>query len=175
MQIFIDYPITSLIWLLVLLGVYCLGFREGGRKAINCIKNVTVPKFMATIIIDNFKIKSENLMTEVPFGAKSVEISFGAPKDKFDNPAKIEEGSLKIESTDSEILTVEQSEVNPDNPYACKVVFTGKAGVAQVKISADADLGEGVKTIEGAASFETVAGEATGFGAPVVGEFEMPQ
>lgn len=114
-------------------------------------------------------------MTEVPFGAQSVEITFGAPKDKFQNDAKIEEGSLKIESTDSDVLTVSQSEVNPDNPYGCKVSFTGKAGVAQVKISADADLGEGVKTIEGAASFETVAGEASGFGAPVVGDFKMPE
>lgn len=160
------------LWLFVLAIAYYFGFKNGLSTK---IKKQKKPKFIAILSINNYKIKSENLMTEVPFGAVSVELSFGAPKDKFNNDAKIEDGSLKIESTDSEILTVAQSAVNPSDRYAVKVSFTGKAGVAQVKISADADLGEGVKTIEGAASFETVAGEASGFGSPVVGNFEMPE
>lgn len=129
------------------------------------------PTFKGIIFINNYKIQGDNLMTKVPFNSASTEIAFGAPVDKFNNPAQVESGSLQISSTDDSILTVEPSEAQPENPYAVKVKFTGKAGAAQVQISADADLGEGVKTITGAETFETTAGEASGFGAAVVGEF----
>lgn len=150
---------------------FIVGFHRGYIAIIALIKKRARYKFTATIFINNYQISGDNLMTKVPLNAASVEIAFGSPVDAQQNPAKVQDGSLLIESTDDSILTVGPSDVTPGNPYSVKVSFTGKAGAAQVTIKADADLGEGVKTIEGAETFEVSAGEAVGFGPAVIGEF----
>lgn len=88
---------------------------------------------------------------------------FGKPVDKFGNLAEVQEGSVKITSSDETVGKVLQ---DTTNPYAFSVEVTGKAGVFSVNISADADLGDGVKTITGLGSVEVKSGEATGFGEP---------
>lgn len=172
MQIIIEYPIHSIIWFIILVLVWMWGFSRGGFCAVRAVKNLNKYKFTATIFINNYKISGDNLMTQVPFNTLSVEIAFGLPVDAFQNPAQVQPGSLFIESTDDSILTVGPSTTQPENPYAVEVVFTGKAGAAQVTIKADADLGEGVKEITGAETFEVPAGEAVGFSNAVVGEFK---
>jgi hypothetical protein len=167
--------LTFPLLLFILIMVTLVGIFLG----VTFFKNPTNPPaepgfyFPSIIFINNYKIKGENLMTQVPFGAKSVEIEFGKPVDANGNEAQID-GAATISSTDSSIMTVHPSETQPDNPYATKTVFTGKAGAAQVVIKADAKLGEEVKEITGAETFEYPAGEAVGFGSAKVGEFEMP-
>ncbi|MGF2413373.1 MAG: hypothetical protein ACQUYJ_13665, partial [Ferruginibacter sp.] len=134
-----------------------------------------VSPFKSFLFINNYKIQGDNLMTKVPFGAISVDGGFGKPVDKFNNPTDVENGTLFIESSDDSILTIGPSTTDPDNPYAYNAAFTGKAGAAQVTIKGDADLGDGVRTITGAETFETATGEAVGFGASTVGEFKMPE
>jgi hypothetical protein len=47
---------------------------------------------------------------------------------------------------------------------SAKFVTTGKLGLCQVNVSADADLGPGVKTITGVLEVEVVASEAANLG-----------
>jgi hypothetical protein len=133
----------------------------------------TPSPFKSFLFINNYKIQGDNLMTKVPFNAESVNGAFGRPIDKFNNPTDVQAGTLKISSTDDSVLTVGPSETEPDNPYGYNAKFTGKAGAAQVTIEGDADLGEGVKTIGGAETFEVPAGEGVGFGPSTIGDFKM--
>jgi DNA gyrase inhibitor GyrI len=49
-------------------------------------------------------------------------------------------------------------------------VVGGEAGVCRVRISADADMGDGVKQVFGEyVDIQVTGGEATGFGSPVFG------
>jgi hypothetical protein len=49
-------------------------------------------------------------------------------------------------------------EVTDNGDGTAKVKAVGPVGTAQVQVSADADLGEGVKTVTGVADVEVVAG-----------------
>lgn len=92
----------------------------------------------------------------------------GSPVDAKGNDASIQAGSVKLSSSDEEIFTVEKDETKPDDQAAFKIV-AHKPGVAQLDYEADADLGEGVKTIAGFAGVEVLPGEAVGFGQPSFG------
>jgi hypothetical protein len=62
------------------------------------------------------------------------------------NPAQVEEGSVKFENTtEGSDVTVEAVEGEPNSAY---LVSGTNEGVANIRVSADADLGEGVATIE---------------------------
>jgi len=60
-------------------------------------------------------------------------------------------------SSDEGIITVEPSA----DGLSATITPTGPLGTAQVQFSADADLGEGVVTLSGAADVEVVGGEAS--------------
>ncbi len=70
-------------------------------------------------------------------------------------------------STDATVLVVT---VDATDPMKANAV-AGLPGVAQVKVTADADLGDGVKEISATLDVSVIGGEATGFtitaGAPV--------
>ena len=90
------------------------------------------------------------------------------PLDKGGNEAKVQEGSVEFSSDDESVATAEP---DPDSgPYSAIVRTTNKVGATAIKIKADADLGEGVKSIEGMLAVEVTAGEATGFGEPTTTE-----
>jgi hypothetical protein len=84
---------------------------------------------------------------------------------KKGNPTSVEAGTVVFASSDPAIL-----EVTDNGDGTAKVKAVGPVGTAQVQVSADADLGEGVKTVTGVADVEVVAGEAAviniSFGAP---------
>ena len=90
----------------------------------------------------------------------SVEIN---PVDSNGNPAPVEPGSVTVESSDLSICTVEK---DPDNENKFDILGSndGSAGVAQIDISADADLGEGVTTITGFIGVEITPKQAVGLG-----------
>lgn len=78
--------------------------------------------------------------------------------------APVEDGSLKISSTDEAVFTIakdDQAE-NPDDPYTGKIVYVG-LGKANFHVEADADLGAGVDTITMDIEGEMLAAEAAGF------------
>jgi len=81
--------------------------------------------------------------------------------------AQIEAGSVQASSSNEEVATVE---VDPNDEKKIKV--TGqRAGACVVTVTADADLGEGVKQITAEVAVQVTAGEAVGFGI----EFGEPQ
>lgn len=85
---------------------------------------------------------------------------FLTPVDSEGQAALVEPGSVMFLSSDETIFSVEK---NPDNELAFKITANA-AGVAQLDFSADADLGDGVKTISGFAAIEVIPSEAVGFG-----------
>lgn len=80
--------------------------------------------------------------------------------DRLGNPAPVEAGSVKFVSSDESVFTVHQ---DPEDQTKAVVKAKG-LGVAQLNVSADADLGEGVVTIEGFTGVEILPALAVGFG-----------
>lgn len=82
------------------------------------------------------------------------------PVTKKGKPAEVQPGTVTISSSDETVFTVQR---DPENEKKFKVIAQN-TGVAQLDFSADADLGDGVKTITGFAAIEVVPAEAAGFG-----------
>lgn len=89
-----------------------------------------------------------------------------APKSAAGNPATVD-GVPAWSSSDETVVTLT---VAADGMSA-EAVTTGKLGTAQVNVTADADLGEGLKEITGVLDVEVKASEAVSLdinaGAPV--------
>lgn len=108
---------------------------------------------------------------------QQVVVTYGGPVDGKGNPAPVE--SLTFVSQDTST-----AEFLPGVPDAAGVigpdpandgmirgtVVSKAAGVTRVNITADADMGDGVKTIDGElVDVQVTTQEAVGFGAPTVG------
>lgn len=79
------------------------------------------------------------------------------PIDAAGNPAKIDGvPAWSVVGANPEILALEVA----GDGLSCEVLTAGQLGTAQVMVSADADLGEGVKTISGVLDIEVQGGEA---------------
>ncbi len=114
----------------------------------------------ATIFINNKQKQSK--MTEVKDTQKDpIVIVWGVPVDAANMPAKVQDGKYALSSTDESIATVSQ---DADNPLKGIITFTGKQGDVAIKISADADLGPEVKTIEDFEQFSVISDVAVKFG-----------
>lgn len=82
------------------------------------------------------------------------------PVDRHGNPAKVEPGSVQYEVTNQDVAVIEE-----DPADETKFVLKAKGvGVAELRVYADADLGEGVKAIETFAAVEVLPESAVGFG-----------
>lgn len=92
-----------------------------------------------------------------------VSVSFA---DRNGNPAQVQ-GAPVWAVSDANVLSVTASE----DGMSAVVDTVGALGTAQVSVSADADLGDGVKTLVGTLDIEVHAGEAVvanvAAGAPV--------
>lgn len=77
--------------------------------------------------------------------------------DKKGNPARLD--AVQFTSSDPSVATVE---ADPGDASKALVKAVA-AGTAQVNVSADADLGDGVSTLTGALDITVVAGQAVGF------------
>lgn len=81
------------------------------------------------------------------------------PVDSKGNPATID-GLASWSSSSADIVTV--TNVSADSLSADVVPGTA-LGSAQINVTADADLGSGVQTINGVLDVQVVAGQAVGF------------
>lgn len=79
-------------------------------------------------------------------------------KDKGGNPVKVD-GPTKWESSDASILAVE---VATGNPQIANLHSLGPVGKVQVHATADADLGDGVKSVTASLDVEVISGQAIG-------------
>ncbi len=87
-------------------------------------------------------------------------------KDKFGNSAKVDGLPVWV-ATVPELVTLEVAE----DGMSAMILPVGPEGVLKIQVSADADLGEGVKSILGELELELLTGEAVAVeltaGAPV--------
>jgi hypothetical protein len=81
-----------------------------------------------------------------------------APVSAAGNPAQVESVAWAV--SDSDILTLEVAE----DGLSCVVLTTGSIGGAQVSVSADADLGDGVEELVGTLEISVVGGAAVALG-----------
>jgi hypothetical protein len=88
---------------------------------------------------------------------QKVELSI-APVTAEENPAQVE--SVTWVSSDTNILTLTASA----DGMKAEAVTVGPLGVAQVQVTADADLGAGVVTLQGILDVQVVAGQAVSLG-----------
>lgn len=132
---------------------------EGPRRV--CITplpprpTLTVPISFA----DGFKVVGENLMTTLT-DIQKVTIGPVAASDAKGNPAPIE--SLKFSSSDEAILSVTD---NGDG--TASVTAVGPLGMAQVRVDADARIGDGEVPLSALLDFEVIASEAVALNVPV--------
>ena len=116
-------------------------------------------------------------MLAVLTDTQQVQVTYGGPVDAKGNPAAVE--SLTFVSSDTATATFvpgvldSSGNVIPDpanDGFIRGVIVAKAAGVCQVNITADADLGDGVKTIDGEkVDVQVTGGQAVGFGNPTVG------
>lgn len=99
-------------------------------------------------------------------------VTFGKPVDKKNFPAEVQGGSTLIEATDDSISVVPVA----DDPFSVDCIAqhptNDPLNPGGIKISADADLGDDLTTIEGFEPVLISAGQAFGFGAPTVSAIE---
>ena len=88
--------------------------------------------------------------------------------DKFGNAANVD-GIPAWSSTDEAIATVTPS----DDGLACTVVSTGKMGTVQINVRLDADLGDGVRELNGMALLDVTAGQASTIALLVSEDFDV--
>lgn len=106
------------------------------------------------------------LMTAVLSDSQQVGVTYGNPVDKKGKPASVQTGSLTWKSSDATVATVT---AGTESPIAGTIV-AGNPGVCEVWPVADADLGDGVRAIEGEKiAVQVTAGEAVGLGPATVG------
>ncbi len=127
-------------------------------------RNKAKGKLLLTFVINNIKIKGEITLVSLRSTqyAESGELQ---AVDRLGNPAEVEPGSVNFSSSDEGVFRIERL----DNEKQVKVIATG-TGVAQLNYSADADLGDGVVTIEGFTGVEVLPAQAVGFAGLSFGE-----
>lgn len=81
------------------------------------------------------------------------------PTDKKGNPAPLD-GNAQFASTDDGIATVAAG----SDGLSAVVKATGKIGACQIIVTGDADLGEGIQTLQGVLDVNVIAGQAASFG-----------
>lgn len=105
-------------------------------------------------------------MVVVVKDTQQVDVTYGKPLDKKGKETEVEAGSVAWKSTDETVATVVQDATDPLKA----LIVAGNPGVCEVFPTADADLGDGVVSLEGEhLGVQVTPGEAVGFGSPVVG------
>jgi len=103
-------------------------------------------------------VTTKNVMSLILANDHKVTASI-TPVDSKGNPAAID-GLAAWSSSSPDIVTV--TNVSTDSLSADVVPGTA-LGAAQINVTADADLGSGVSTINGVLDVQVVAGQAVGF------------
>lgn len=112
------------------------------------------PRGIFTVTFDNkYKVTGDNMAETVQVGhIGTIDVEW---VDATGKPAKVD-GPTTWQSTNPAVLTVT---VSAGNPLIANW-HTLAIGTAQIHASADADLGEGVKTVSSTTDFTVIQGEA---------------
>jgi hypothetical protein len=116
--------------------------------SIESVVTVSYEQFSATA-------KGNHMGYKLPVGMMiQVQVSY---VDAEGNPAEVDAPGPVWDTASPSIV-----EIKPDqtNNYKCEIRATGKTGSAQVTATADADMGEGTKSLITTLDLDVVAGEA---------------
>ena len=105
-------------------------------------------------VIDRLTVIKGDLTTMILTDTQEVDLSI-QPVDKKGKPAQVD-GTPQWVSSDPAVVEV----VPAADGLSCVAKAKDNLGHAQISVSADADLGEGVRTITGVLDIDVVAGEA---------------
>lgn len=161
---------VAIIALVVLTGILT-------NMAYRIITNHSSPRYTWPVTVSHHSFTIKGIIMKIALHAgKEVPVVLGKPVKKDGTPAEIEEGSLKIEIVDGggahadSVVSWERDDqaANPDDPYTGKLVWH-EAGDVILHMTGDADLGEGIETIDLDIDIEALDEEAVGFADPVVG------
>lgn len=114
------------------------------------------PSILGIFAVDynNVRFKGENMATQIKSGTYlTVSVEW---KDKGGNAVPVD-GPTTWESSDPSIATVE---VSTGNPLIANVKSVGPIGTVKIGASADADLGQGVRTVSCSLDVEVIKGDA---------------
>jgi hypothetical protein len=110
-----------------------------------------------------FTVKGENMSATMQVGTyATLSVTW---KDKGGNPVKVDGPTVWVSSA-PDVCAVE---VATGNPQIANLHAAGPIGTATIQATADADLGEGVKSVTSSIQIEVISGEAVG------GEIEFTQ
>lgn len=122
------------------------------------------------IEFDTRQIVKGDIREMVLTDSQQAKITFGQPLDKRGKNAKVQAGSVTFSIDNPAVATVTQDANDPFSALVIALDTTPDGAPTTITISADADLGDGVKTITGVEPLIVIAGEAVGFGNAIVGE-----
>lgn len=151
--------VTILLFALIIIPTILKFFRQCPAKAY---------RWPLKISFKNLKIKAEIMEFQL-HEDEVLPFKVGNPINSDGEEAPIEEGSLKIASSDESIFTIEQDDEQPDDPDA-KMIVPHAEGSAELTITADADLGSGVVEISLTVTGTIISGAAVGFGPVTFGQ-----
>jgi hypothetical protein len=130
------------------------------------IDHPIIPEYKAVLAVkynDEVYFEGENMSSQMKSGTyATLSVTW---TDKGGNSVPVD-GPTKWESSDSSIVT---AEVASGNPLICNIKSVGPIGDVKISASADADLGQGVRTISTSYDIEVIAGDA------VMGEIKFTQ
>lgn len=105
-------------------------------------------------------------MLAVLTDSQKVDVTYGSPVDARGKKAGVQPGSVVWRSSDPTVASVTPGTEDP----IMGTIVAGNPGVCQVWPEADADLGDGVLTIQGEKiDVQVTGGQAVGFGGPTLG------
>ncbi len=125
---------------------------------------------LTRVSFDTGQIVKGEITEMVLTDSQQATITFGQPLDKRGKNAKIQPGSVTFSIDNPAVATVTQDANDQFSALVVVLDTTPDGAPATITISADADLGDGVKTITGVEPLIVIAGEAVGFGNATVGE-----
>jgi len=179
MDNFLRVLLVILITIDIIMDIIIITNRKKHRKCKKCKTYPTGhkknPWYATSLNFSNSIIIKGTIMNAQMKINQHLVLGWPVPKDAAGNETTVQPGSIKFavvneDGTSNELLQLEPVE---GDQYAVKVISAGTIGAALVKISADADRGEGeeqVRTIEGYVTVSVLPGDAVGFGDPSVSE-----
>jgi hypothetical protein len=109
-----------------------------------------------TLLIASVIVKGENMSTTMQaFSLASVSVEW---KDATGSPAHVD-GPTTWQSSDPSVV---KATVSAGNPQICNLESFAKIGDVSIQATADADLGQGVRTVTALLAITVIGGEATG-------------
>jgi hypothetical protein len=133
-----------------------VSFKTPLRVELELINPVQPPKTIWELAAGGMTIKGENMSSTMQAGSLAV-VSV-AWKDEAGNAAKVD-GATTWKSSDESVV---KATVSTGNSLICNLESPGKIGNASVQATADADLGDGVKTVTSVLEITVIGGEAVG-------------